>query len=387
MAESPTPESTAPESADREETTPHWELMAQWHRFLHRLRWGLRLLLVGSILLLAAQVASVYRLFHDLHPLAGGAAAIVFLAALAWFVGRPLLAAARVPRAVRPPRLPAIESRTERHVHAQLTYLRRYLGNLDRNEELAEDREEIRRAVEELRRLGASDLRSDGIHRRIIRFEREYILPLLDRLDTRVDAIIYREALAVGTSTALSPNGTLDVFFVLWRNANLTATIARIYYGRPGLAGSVLVLRDVGSAILLASVMERISDVSAGLIRKLAEGGRTLPLLGALVGPAVDGMVNALMTMKLGYLAKERCRAFQAWDGETRSHAVRRSFRAVGRAGTDLFDDLLRRIDRPLASVKRGADTGREAVHDFSSRTMDFLKGLRPTLHRKESRS
>jgi putative membrane protein len=373
-----------PETVGDEER-PTWELSAQWRRFLRRVRWGTRLVLIGGLIVLAAEIASVYRLFHDLHPMAGWLAATLFVAALAWFVGRPVLAAVRVPRAVRPPRLPAIEERSAQDLRQQVGYLRRYLRNLGRNEELVHHQSDVRLALDELERIASAPEDGVDIHQRIVDFERERVLPLLDELDTRVDAIIYREALAVGTSTALSPNGTLDVFFVLWRNANLTATIARIYYGRPGLAGSALVLKDVASAILLASVMERISDVSAGLIRKLGEGGRSLPLLGAVVGPAVDGLVNALMTMKLGYLAKERCRSFQAWDGDTQSHAVRRSFRAVGRAGTDLFDDLLRRIDRPLASVKRTADTGKETVHDLSSRTMDFLKGLRSTLRKGES--
>jgi putative membrane protein len=373
-----------PETVGNEER-PTWELSAQWRRFLRRVRWGTRLVLIGGLIVLAAEVASVYRLFHDLHPMAGWLAAALFVAALGWFVGRPVLTAVRVPRAVRPPRLPAIGERSAQDLRQQVGYLRRYLRNLGRNEELVHHQNDVHLALEELERIARAPDGGSDVHQHIIDFERERILPLLDELDTRVDAIIYREALAVGTSTALSPNGTLDVFFVLWRNANLTATIARIYYGRPGLAGSALVLKDVASAILLASVMERISDVSAGLIRKLGEGGRSLPLLGAVVGPAVDGLVNALMTMKLGYLAKERCRSFQAWDGDTQSHAVRRSFRAVGRAGTGLFDDLLRRIDRPLASVKRSADTGKETVHDISSRTMEFLKGLRSTLRKGES--
>lgn len=374
------------ESLELAETPrPRWELTAQWRRFWRRVRWGARLVLIGGLIVLVAEVASVYRLFHDIHPIAGWLAAAAFLAALAWFVGRPLLATLRVPRAVRPPTLPAIEERTPRHLSQQLSYLRRYLRNLERNESLQHRGGEIREAMDELQTLASATGNVRQRQERIVEFERSRVLPLLDELDVRVDAIIYREALAVGTSTALSPNGTLDVFFVLWRNANLTATIARIYYGRPGLSGSALVLRDVASAILLASVMERISDVSAGLIRKLGEGGRSLPLVGALFGPAVDGLVNALMTMKLGYLAKERCRSFQAWDGDTKDHAVRRSFRAVGRVGSDLFEDLLRRIEGPMATVRRGADSGKETVQDLSSRALDFLKGIRDSLRRGES--
>ena len=61
--------------------------------------------------------------------------------------------------------------------------------------------------------------------------------------------------------TALSPNGTLDAFLVLWRNVNLVASLARLYYGRPGLPGTWLILRDVSLAILLSSVLEQISDM------------------------------------------------------------------------------------------------------------------------------
>jgi hypothetical protein len=36
----------------------------------------------------------------------------------------------------------------------------------------------------------------------------------------------------------------------------------------------------------------------------------------------VDGGINALATLRIGYLAKERCRSFKAWDDATKKHAL-----------------------------------------------------------------
>jgi hypothetical protein len=152
--------------------------------------------------------------------------------------------------------------------------------------------------------------------------------------------------------------------------------MARIYYGRPGLRGTWLIVRDVASAILLSSVMEQISDLGGSLLRKVGEGGRTLPLLGAMVGPALDGTINGLMAMKVGYLAKERCRSFQAWDERTTQGALKRTFRLVADSAGFLMEEMQRTVLGSLSFVRATADAGRGAVHGVGLRTLGLLRGL-----------
>jgi len=177
--------------------------------------------------------------------------------------------------------------------------------------------------------------------------------------------------------TALSPNGTLDAFLVLWRNINLVAALARLYYGRPGLIGTGVILRDVSSAILLSSVLEQISDMGGSLLRKLGEGGRTIPLLGALVGPVLDGTINGLMTMKVGYLAQERCRSFRAWDGRTKRGIIRRTFHLVSDSAALFMEELNKSVVQSLNLVKFTAEAGKGAAQTVSSKALALWRSIR----------
>jgi len=340
-----------------------WEVVRLGRAAVRHFRWGVRLLVAGVAVLLAAQLASVYRLFHDLHPWAGVAAAVAFGGLLAWLIVWPLMRLLRVPRAVDPPRMPPEGEREARHREAQIRYLGRYLGGLSRNPLLADSRAEIAAVSDRLESLAEECRRHpDDAERRIVEFEEEWVLPLLAPLDRQADAMIRREALAVGSLTALSRMGTVDAFLVLWRDVNLVASVSRIYFGRPGLRGTWHIVRDVASAILLSSVLEQLSHLGTGVVRKMGEGGRHLPLVGAVVGPLLDGTINALMTMKIGYLAKERCRSFQAWDPETTRGVVRRTFKRVGDSAAGLVAELQDLVGHTLGRVRAGADLGKDVL-------------------------
>lgn len=371
---------------DRDDLTPapdsvpeeRWEIVRLGRTAFRHFRWGLRLLVVGVVVLLAAQLASVFRLFHDIHPWAGIAATVAFAGLLGWLIVWPVVRLVRVPRAIDPPVLPPEGERGPDDQAAQLRYLDRYLAGLGRNPLL----EGQIAGIEAVRdRLGplAEECRAypEEADRRIGQFEEEWVFPLLAPLDRQADTLIRREALAVGSLTALSRMGTVDAFLVLWRDVNLVAAISRIYFGRPGLRGTWHIVRDVASAILLSSVLEQLSHLGTGVVRKMGEGGRHLPLVGAVVGPLLDGTINALMTMKIGYLAKERCRSFQAWDPETTRGVVRRTFKRVGDSATGLVTELQDLVGHTLGRVRAGADVGKDALVSFSSRTVDILRGLR----------
>ncbi len=368
----------ADSAADRSE--PGWEFVGVVRAALRRLRWGLRLLLVGGALLVLAQIASVYRMLADIHPWLGLLGALVFAGLLGWLVVRPLWGVFRLPRVVAPPRMPAAPERTADHARRQLLYLERYLKAQEQNPVLASKQPELQAtlvAVAALRREARQQQDVRQLSARITRLERDEVLPLLTPLDRRAETLIHREALAIGSMTALSPNGTLDAFLVLWRQVNLVASLARLYYGRPGLYGTWLILRDVSSAILLSSVLEQISDMGGSLLRKLGEGGRTIPLLGALVGPVLDGTINGLMTMKVGYLAQERCRSFRAWDGRTKRGIIRRTFHLVSDSAALFMEELNKSVVQSLNLVKFTAEAGKGAAQTVSSKALALWRSLR----------
>ena len=70
--------------------------------------------LIGvMVFLLAMQVADIYRFFADIHWTAGVGFLVVFLAAVWWFIGRPMMAFLRMPPVLRPPKLPPLAEREE----------------------------------------------------------------------------------------------------------------------------------------------------------------------------------------------------------------------------------------------------------------------------------
>ncbi len=382
-----TTEITTSTEADQTPDENRWELVRLVQVAVRRWRWGVRLLVVGSMILLAAQVASVFRMFHDIHPWAGVAASLVFVALVGWFVFRPLVLLWRVPSAVTPPLIPDEMVQTLEHGRKQLAYLRRYVAMLERNPELPNDPQQFvdaRGALDELDRRMDDVPESTEWHARITEVEEKHILPLLKPLDRKADALIRKEALAIGTMTAISHMGTVDAFLVLWRDVNLVASISRLYYGRPGLHGTALIVRDVASAILLSSVLERVSQIGSGVVRKMGEGGRHIPLLGAMVGPLLDGTVNALMTMKVGYLAKERCRSFQAWDRSMTQNVLHRTFLKVSNSATGLVEEINLALGTTLGRVGAGAKASvhasREVLTGASNLTVQLLRGIRSGL-------
>jgi len=386
MTQDETPqESALEETVSAEElelllAEPRWELVRVVGIAVSRLRWGFRLLLIGASILILAQVASVYRMLADIHPWVGLVGALLFLLLIAWFVARPLARLVQLPPAVSPPVMPAAPERTVHHARRQLAYLEQYLQTLRRNPEMADHLLRIDSELETLRALRSDAQKMEDpreLSARVVHFERNAMIPILDPLDRRAEVLIHRESLAIGTMTALSPNGTVDAFIVLWRNVNLVASLARLYYGRPGLSGTYLIVRDVASAILLSSVLERLSDMGSGILRRVGEGGRTIPLLGAVVGPMLDGTINGLMTMKVGYLAQERCRSFRAWDGRTKRGILRRTFHLVADSAGLLVEELYKTVGRSVSLVRVTADAGKGAAQSVGSKTVDLLKGLR----------
>ncbi|MEL7487634.1 MAG: hypothetical protein AAGJ87_10520, partial [Pseudomonadota bacterium] len=63
---------------------------------------------------------------------------------------------------------------------------------------------------------------------------------------------------------------------------------------------------------------------------------------GMVVGPVMDGSINALVTLKLGYLAKKRCRSFEVWSERKSQQATLEVFDRVRRESAGLVSDLVK---------------------------------------------
>ncbi|HRU06729.1 MAG TPA: YcjF family protein, partial [Candidatus Brocadiia bacterium] len=120
----------------------------------------------------------------------------------------------------------------------------------------------------------------------------------LDPLDQQAARCIQKEAVNTGLAAAFSPYGFLDAAIVLWRNAVLVRSIARVYQSRAGLAGSLSIARHVVVAIALADLTQEASTALFGGFRGLA----------SLISPAGQGLASAALTVRVGLVAQRHCR-------------------------------------------------------------------------------
>ena len=171
-------------------------------------------------------------------------------------------------------------------------------------------------------------------------------------MDDKVDKLIHGEAVGIGVATAVSMNGTVDAFIVLWRSANLIAKISRIYFGRPNLRGSLLVMRDVAAIVVMSRALEDVTDMTGDLI------GSVLGRMGGLVaGPVVDGAVNAMMALKLGYLTKRRCRAYRGWSEAQAKSISAEALALVKKESASVINELIKAVGGLTGAAASAAET------------------------------
>ncbi|MFV1959090.1 MAG: DUF697 domain-containing protein [Planctomycetota bacterium] len=318
----------------------------EFGRLVGRFVRGVRLVSYGFIgvmvFLLVFRVAEVATWLAERHVMLAVAFVLALLLALAWLVGRPLWRYFHVPVVMRPPRLPAPAARRPRDLVRHVAFIERYLEALPENPAWSGDRAELRSALAACRCLGddARRARPDALpalSARVGELERGPVARLLAPLDRQAADVIRSEALKVGLATAVSPYGTLDAFLVLWRNVNLVAKIAGIYYGRPGMRGTFGILRDVAMATVAGAYLQDLAGTAGELIGSLA--GKTA---GFFTGPLMEGCLNGVATLRVGYLAKGRCRAFHAWTQRTACDAAQSALTEAARFSGGLVTDVVR---------------------------------------------
>ena len=126
--------------------------------------------------------------------------------------------------------------------------------------------------------------------------ERELMAPL----DREARALILGAAKRVSIVTAVSPRALVDLGYVIYESSRLVRGMAELYGGHPGKIGMLRLLRDViahlavtGSIAMGDSLVQQV--LGHGLASKLS----------ARLG---EGVINGLMTARIGIAAMDLCR-------------------------------------------------------------------------------
>jgi putative membrane protein len=126
--------------------------------------------------------------------------------------------------------------------------------------------------------------------------EREVLAPL----DARARAMVVASARRVSVVTALSPRALIDLVYVAAEAASLTRRLSMLYGGRPGTLGFFRLARHVLGHLAVTGGLA----ATDGLVHEIV-GRSVASRLSARLG---EGIVNGLMTTRVGLAAIDVCR-------------------------------------------------------------------------------
>lgn len=182
------------------------------------------------------------------------------------------------------------------------------------------DRPDMGTAIARLREA-LPDAHDDARAMRLL--EREVLAPL----DARAYRLTVLAARDTALATALVPAAIIDMLIVTWRNLKLVRSVAALYGTRPGYWASLRLLRRMLGNLAVAGVGESVHDAAV-----TALGGS---LAGAVSASLGKGLVNGLLTARVGIAAMHACRPV-AFTPETRPSLARARGELLG-LSRDLF--------------------------------------------------
>lgn len=238
------------------------------------------LIITGFIVLLVNQTAQLVELAARMAPWLGSVVLWVLVTLYAFCVLVPLYLLFSLPK---PLRAPDSEADPE------------FAAHLDR--------------------LGARLRRNPHLTARSLA-TREEIEAGLVTLDGLANERTRLAASQVFVTTAISQNGSLDTFLVLAAQSKLVLEIARVYYQRPTLRDLVYLYSNVAATAFVAGELEDLDlteQIQPILAAVFGSAAGAIPGFGAATGLFVNsvttGSANAFLTLRVGIIARQYCRA------------------------------------------------------------------------------
>ncbi|BCH59440.1 UPF0283 membrane protein [Agrobacterium vitis] len=129
--------------------------------------------------------------------------------------------------------------------------------------------------------------------------ERELLAPL----DAKARSLIINASKRVSVVTAVSPRALVDLAYVLFEVVRLVRAMAELYGGRPGSIGMLRLLRDVFAHLAVTGSIA----IGDGLAQQVLGHG----LASRLSARLGEGVINGLMTARIGIAAMDLCRPLE----------------------------------------------------------------------------
>lgn len=287
----------------------------------------------------------LHELLDSVHPVLAWTVTGALALVLAWLGGRAALRYVRVPRVLAPPDLPPAErgwTAAQRALYVDFAL--RYLERQSRNPHLdSVDLDRVTGAIATVRALTVTGDDDAAATRPLVETVERELAAVLRPLDQGAKILIRRAAVEVSIATAVSPSILLDSLITLTRNVDLISKLADLYYGRPGLWGTLRVVRDVLGAAVAAGALEVISDNVTSAVSEMTGSWSS-----RLLGPLGQGAVNGVVTMRLGAAARVRCRSLATPKVPWRPWRLSDYRRGLSRLMDWLSEDVGPRVTNPL---------------------------------------
>ncbi|MBD8555820.1 TIGR01620 family protein [Rhizobium sp. CFBP 8762] len=123
---------------------------------------------------------------------------------------------------------------------------------------------------------------------------------LLSPLDRQARQLILNASKRVSIVTAVSPRALVDIGYVVYESARMVRAMADLYGGRPGTLGMMRLMRDVLAHLAVTGSIA----VGDSLISQVLGHG----LASKLSARLGEGVINGLMTARIGIAAMDLCR-------------------------------------------------------------------------------
>lgn len=123
---------------------------------------------------------------------------------------------------------------------------------------------------------------------------------LLGPLDRQARALILNASKRVSVVTAVSPRAIVDLAYVLFEVTRLVRAMADLYGGRPGSLGMLRLIKNVFAHLAVTGSIA----IGDGLAQQVLGHG----LASRLSARLGEGVINGLMTARIGIAAMDLCR-------------------------------------------------------------------------------
>lgn len=249
------------------------------------------------------------------------------------FMMLPVIRFLMLPRAIE---RPYIDSPADEKRKFYYTYKKRILKEYNKNKSKLHEYVE-RDTIKELEAANS------------IRTIKNALAQIEKGMDEKADKEIKKYAKAIFTATAISQNGTLDAIFILKLQVELIWKLACIYNQKPRYKEVISIYTGVLANALAATAISELSvqEVTETLIRQVTGGMSSVFTKGLskIIDSVFDGTCNALLSLRVGFLAKDYCKYSIEFDEKaSRKRSREQAIRTINDIGVrDTIANIIKR--------------------------------------------